>query len=70
MSALELASKIEALPADLKEEVNDFIDFLSEKKMKKEKSNSKQIPKAGLTKGLIEMLPAFDDPLDDFKEYM
>ncbi|MEO5675266.1 MAG: DUF2281 domain-containing protein [Chitinophagales bacterium] len=68
MSALELASKIEALPADLKEEVNDFIDFLSEKK--KKKLNSKQIPKAGLTKGLIEMLPAFDDPLDDFKEYM
>lgn len=26
--------------------------------------------KAGVLKGLIEVLPGFDEPLDDFKEYM
>lgn len=26
--------------------------------------------KAGALKGLIEVLPGFDDPLDDFKEYL
>ncbi len=26
--------------------------------------------KAGALKGLIDVLPGFDDPLDDFKEYM
>ncbi len=26
--------------------------------------------KAGALKGLIDVLPGFDDPLDDFEEYM
>ncbi len=26
--------------------------------------------KAGALKGLIEVLPGFDEPLDDFQEYM
>ena len=26
--------------------------------------------KAGTLKGLIDVLPGFDEPLDDFKEYM
>ena len=26
--------------------------------------------KAGALKGLIDVLPGFDEPLDDFKEYM
>jgi hypothetical protein len=30
----------------------------------------KQTPKFGSCKGMFEMAPDFDEPLDDFKEYM
>lgn len=70
MSALELAYKIESFPDVLKEEVNDFIDFLSEKKGKEKKIFPLAERQAGLAKGMIEMLPNFDDPLEDFKDYM
>lgn len=67
MEQLQLFTKINYLPADLKSEVNDFIDFLLSKKQKKEK---KKIPKFGCAKGQIYISPDFDEPLDDFKEYM
>jgi len=47
--------------------VNDFIDFLLSKKQKKAK---KKTPKYGCAKGQIYLSPDFDEPLDDFKEYM
>jgi hypothetical protein len=60
------------LSPELKKEVEDFIDFLLEKEKKKEKENiqPKKERQLGLAKGLIEMKPGFDDPLEDFKEYM
>ena len=45
----------------------DFIDFLTNKK-NRDKTPKK--PKFGSAKGMFEMSPDFDDPLDDFKEYM
>lgn len=30
----------------------------------------RQPRKAGALKGMIELLPGFDEPLDDFQEYM
>jgi hypothetical protein len=55
------------LPANLKSEVNDFVDFLLSKR--KKEIMGKQ-PKYGCAKGQIYMSPDFDEPLDDFKEYM
>jgi hypothetical protein len=68
MSDLDILIKLTSLPEHLKQEVNDFIDFL---KSKKERSQSgKIVRQPGLAKGLIVMSDDFDEPLDDFKDYM
>ena len=66
MDQVQLYTKINFLPKDLKSEVNDFVDFLLSKK-KKEKKNRK--PKFGCARGEIYISPDFDEPLDDFKDY-
>ena len=62
-----LLTKILTLPQHLKNEVEDFIDFL------KTKSSSKKIltPKSkfGSGKGIMKMQPDFDEPLEDFNDY-
>jgi hypothetical protein len=67
MKQLQLYNKIIFLPANLRSEVNDFIDFLLSKKPKKDKES---IPQFGCLKGQIVITDDFDEPLDDFKEYM
>ena len=67
MSNLELYTAISKLDDAAKAEVKDFADFLLEKSKKAKK---KKHPKAGCMKGTFKMLPGFDDPLEDFKEYM
>ena len=48
-------------------EVSDFVDFLA---TKRRKSQEKKKPRFGSGKGMFVMKPDFDEPLDDFKEYM
>ena len=67
MGQIQLYSKINSLPNDVKSEVNDFIDFLMTKKKRETK---KKKPQFGCAKGQIYISPDFDEPLDDFKEYM
>ena len=67
MEQIQLYAKISYLPSDLKSEVNDFVDFLLSKRKKEIK---KKQPKFGCAHGRIYISPDFDDPLDDFKEYM
>ncbi len=67
MEHIELYSKINSLPNDIKSEVNDFIDFLMTKRKKKIKRKK---PIFGCAKGQIYVSSDFDKPLDDFKEYM
>ena len=64
-------SKYSSLPDELKKQVNDFIDalLLKNKKSKKEKKK-KEGPKYGFAKGMFKMSKDFDEPLDDFKDYM
>jgi hypothetical protein len=69
MENLNLYTQIESLPEELKNEVKDFVAFLVEKKKKITREGKKE-RQLGLAKGLISMKPGFDDPLDDFKEYM
>ncbi len=67
MSDTILYNKITTLPEDLKQEVVDFIDFLQQKMKSQQPAKN---PKAGLAKGLIIIKDDFDDPLEDFKDYM
>lgn len=67
MKHSQLYDKIISLPNDIKSEVNDFIDFLMAKRHIKTK---KKKPEFGCAKGQIYISPDFDEPLEDFKEYM
>lgn len=60
--------KFEALPEKLKQEVLDFMDFLLQKEEKNKNKKHMKTPKFGSAKGMFEMAPDFDEPLDDFKE--
>ncbi len=68
MTDLDIYNKLTALPDAMKKEVNDFIDFLKSKSDAGQKPMKKR--QAGLAKGLIKMKDDFDEPLDDFKDYM
>lgn len=72
MASLSLNTRLEMLPPELRKEVEDFVEFLLEKenRKKKEELSKKKERTPGLAKGLIEMKPDFDEPLEDFKEYM
>ena len=59
---------LQNLPKHLQQEITDFAEFVAKKYQtktpKKKKSN------LGSAKGLIIMSEDFDEPLEDFKEYM
>ena len=63
-----LLEKVSKLPDNLKSEVVDFIDFLL-LKLSKDKSEKKR-PVFGSGKGMFVIKPGFDEPLEDFKDYM
>ncbi len=67
MNNVSLYSKLATLPDDLKAEVSDFVDFLATRHMK---SQEKKKPRFGSGQGMFVIKPDFDEPLDDFKEYM
>lgn len=67
MESLLLYSKLKELPENLKSEVLDFINFLLSKSRN---SKNPAIPTFGSGKGMFVMNDDFDEPLDDFKEYM
>ncbi len=59
--------KLSQLINNVKGEVNDFIDFLLSKNEKSKTSNK---PQFGKGKGTFVMQLDFDEPLEDFKNYM
>lgn len=67
MSDVQLYSQISSLPASLKNEVSDFVEFLKQKAKGKKKLKER---KFGYAKGFFKMTPDFDKPLEDFKDYM
>lgn len=68
MSDIDIYIKLATLSDDMKKEVDEYVDFLKSKTVTRKKATGPR--KAGLAKGLIRMKEGFDDPLDDFKEYM
>ncbi len=69
MSDLSLYLKITELPNSIKAEILHYMDFLLTKRIITKKKSIKH-PKAGCMKGTFKMSHDFDEPLDDFKEYM
>jgi hypothetical protein len=70
MSTALLFSKIEKIPQEKLDEVSDFIDFIIQRAESKSKQETRQ-PIFGSGKGLITyMADDFDEPLEDFKDYM
>ena len=67
MNELNIYTKFATLSEEHKKEADNYVDFLLSKQKSKESTKPK---KAGLAKGLIKMKEGFDDPLNDFKEYM
>jgi hypothetical protein len=67
---IALLNKLSSLPEQMKAEVNDFIDFLAEKARKQKAVENKPKAKFGSAKGMFKMAPDFDEPLEDFKDYM
>ena len=63
-----LASKIGNLPEELKKEVLDFMEYLIHKH--KMQGESRKTPKFGSCKDLFLIPSDFDEPLEDFQEYM
>jgi hypothetical protein len=71
MNSAIIHQKLDLLPDKLKSEVNDFIDFLLSKKAKKNnETESKFEPVFGSAKGMFKMSDDFDEPTEDFREYM
>ncbi len=79
MSTAEIVSQLEELPEEKKQEASDFIAFLLAKtKAEKQKEDKPSFTKVdgnpdrgfGSLKGKIWMSPDFDEPLEDFKDYM
>ncbi|RDV14293.1 DUF2281 domain-containing protein [Pontibacter diazotrophicus] len=68
MADIDIYMKLATLPDDMKKEVGDFVDFLKSKAKAKRKVEVQR--KAGLAKGLIKMKEDFDEPLNDFEEYL
>jgi len=67
MTNTALYTRISSLPKSVQDEIMDFTEFLIQKKRK-----NKEIahPKAGCMKGFFKMSPNFNEPLEDFNEYM
>jgi hypothetical protein len=67
MEDLALDIKMKQLPLDMRREVTDFVDFL----LNKYHTRRVVKPRAGCMKGtVIWMSDDFNEPLDDFKDYM
>lgn len=66
MQTHELYSELENLSPKLLDEISDFVKELKKKKT----SFSDRKPVFGSAKGMIEISEDFDEPLEDFKNYM
>ena len=60
------------LPLELRKEVADFIEFLVQKYQQKQAivTPPKRPSNFGSAKGLITMSEDFNEPLDEFQDYM
>jgi hypothetical protein len=69
MTNTTLKFEINSLPKELRAEVADFVEFLKKKSKSKSKPKLKE-REFGFAKGKIILSADFDEPLDEFKDYM
>jgi hypothetical protein len=67
MTDLQLYTELSSLPNEMKKEVQDFIEFLKIKSKKQKINKQRQF---GSAKGFFIIQENFDEPLEDFKDYM
>jgi hypothetical protein len=67
MTDTTLKLEINSLPKEMRAEVADFVEFLKTKSKSKPKIKAREF---GFAKGKITLSSDFDEPLDEFKEYM
>lgn len=65
----EILHKIANLTAEQEADLKDFLSKFEEKKDTNNKSD-KKVRQAGFFSGEIKILEGFDDPIEDFKDYM
>jgi Protein of unknown function (DUF2281) len=70
MDNMVLYSKLAILPTHLRSEVSDFIDSLLSKTKINSKTPNTSKPIFGSAKGMFKLKHDFDEPLEDFKDYM
>jgi len=71
MPAVTLSGKIEMLPQHKQQEVADFVDFLLSPASARGGHIAPKHPYAGCMSGTFgEMSDDFNEPLNDFKDYM
>ncbi len=72
MSSLpeNILTKFNRLPAELKQEAADFVEFLMLKHENQIQNQSRKKPQFGSCKGLFVIPDDFDEPLKDFNSYM
>ncbi|MCA1623157.1 MAG: DUF2281 domain-containing protein [Acidobacteria bacterium] len=63
-----ILSQIRQLPEQLKQEVLHYAEFLQAKYNAQNRKPKNR--KAGSAKGKYKLAPNFDQPLEDFKEYI
>lgn len=67
MTDTTLKLEINSLPKEMRAEVADFVEFLKTKSKSKPKLKAREF---GFAKGKIKLSSDFDEPMDEFKEYM
>ncbi len=68
MTESQLLTIYSSLPDNLKQEAEHYLEFLAQKIGDVDKPKTKR--QFGYAKGFFKMAPDFDEPLEDFKEYM
>ena len=66
-TAEKIFKKAQTLPEQAQDALLNLAEMLA---VNRNPSTLKPAPKAGSAKGLIEIGPDFDEPLEDFKPYM
>lgn len=67
MTNTSLKIEINSLPKALRDEVSDFVAFLKTKVQKNTKLKTREF---GFAKGKIVLSDDFDEPLDEFQNYL
>jgi mRNA-degrading endonuclease RelE of RelBE toxin-antitoxin system len=71
MNLTTLSKKIKKLPPDKQQQVEDFVNFLGSQYGSEERGLAdRRKANRGMAKGVLTISDDFDEPLEDFDDYM